>query len=309
MPYALTKTIQRNIPKAIARARRLPAHLRASWCKYVRRKPFWYTDRNGITLELKPEDNLAVYFRSRLLFDDIGTIALLRRIIKPGLTVLDVGAHMGAFALFVANLLQGRGVVHAFEPTRSSYQRLARNVAYNQRLATNIILNQLAVADTDGELVLHTFPPQYSAWNTLGQPELADEHNRKRTPTATEKVRSVTVDAYCRSRFIERVDLLKIDVEGFEDNVIHGCSELLRQAAIPWVIFEISLAPLKGSNKTPGGILTTFAQLGFTLFRIEEDGALSPVGAIDRFEAPFFANYFGVHAGATLPDGVLIRTA
>lgn len=295
----------RRVRRAIgARARRAPAALRAAWVRYVSRRPFWYTDRNGITLELLPADNLTAYLSQRMLFDDAGTAALLARVVRPGMTVFDVGAHTGAFALLAARYLGEAGAVHAFEPAAATFGRLARNLAHSPRLAARVVANRIAVAAADGELVLHTFPPEYSAWNSFGQPRLLDDRRRPRSPTGSELVRTVTVDSYCRERGVARVDLLKIDVEGFEDDVARGCAAMLARDAIPWVIFEISLAPLDGAGKTPRGILQAFRDLGFALYLIGPAGELAPVGPLEQFAAPYFANYFGVRSGAPPPPGL-----
>lgn len=278
--------------------RRVLIRLRILYVRHILRKPFWYTDCNRIRMELLPEENLYYYFTSRQLLDDPGSVALLQRTIKPGMTVFDIGAHAGAFSLLAAQRLQGRGNVHAFEPTSGTYARLMRNIEQNHTLASSIRPNQLAIAGTDGHVTLNTFPAHLSVWNTMGRPEMQDERGLRVMPSTSEVVEAITVDTYCRERGVQKIDLLKIDVEGFEDDVIAGCTQMIRQHAIDNVLFEISLAPLKGTGKSPRTILHMFANLGFQLYQIEEDGSTSEIGNIDNFSTPFFANYFGVYRRA-----------
>lgn len=303
---ALFQKVRRRVTVNL---RRLPAGLRTFWIRSVYRKAIWYTDRNGITVELLPDDNLPFYFTNRLVFDDIGTINLLRRIIKPGMTVFDVGANWGAFSIFVAQLLKGSGAIHAFEPTTGTYQRLERNVAHLPQLTSQIQINHAAVSSTDGEVVLHTFPPHLSAWNTLGVPTMQIDQNTSIRPTATEIVPAISLDSYASSQGIHKIDLLKIDVEGFEDEVIRGCTRMLAEGSISWVLFEISLAPLNGANKTAQGILRAFEAQGIDIYKIEDSGELTAVGNIDTFAAPYFANYFGVAQGTSLPVTPLGKTS
>lgn len=267
--------------------------------RYIWRRPIWYKDRNHVVMELLPDENLFYYFSNQLLLDDPGSVALIQKILKPGMTVFDVGAHAGAFSLLVAQQLQGRGAIHAFEPTGATYDRLVRNIERNYTLSPCIKPNRLAVSSMNGTVTLNTFPAHLSVWNTIGKPEMEYGRGIKVMPSSSEEVTSVTVDSYCYERGIEKIDLLKIDVEGFEDEVIAGCETMIRRHAINNVLFEISLAPLEGSGKTPQSILLKFAELGFKLYKIGEDGSLREIDDISCFEVPFFANYLGLYTHAS----------
>lgn len=274
---------------------RLLIDMRVFYVRHVLRRPIWYTDRNNIRMELLPRENLHHYFEHHLLLDDPGSVALLKKIIKPGMTVFDIGAHAGAFSLLVAQLLQGRGVVHAFEPTGNTYRRLLRNIEHNQTLAPSIKTNRVAVTGANGHVTLNTFPPHLSVWNTIGRSVMEDSRGVKVRPSSSELVSAVMVDTYCREQGVQEIDLLKIDVEGFEDEVIAGCRDMISRHAVASVLFEISLAPLESAGKSPHVILRTFAAQGFKLYIIADDGATRQIADIDTFKVPFFANYYGVY--------------
>jgi FkbM family methyltransferase len=224
-------------------------------------------------------------------FDDEGMLTLVGRLLRPGMTVFDVGAHWGAFSLFAAQFLGANGVIHAFEPTLYSYKRFNENVSHNRQWSKRIVLNHAAVGDCDGEVVLNEFPPQFSAWNTLGTPKMTLADGQILQPTNSEVVKAVALDTYCQAHQIQCIDLLKIDVEGFEVEVVEGCSEALRQSRINRIIFEISLAPLGGTARSARETLKAFSNYGLRISRIGNKGELIPVEDIDRYEAPFFANY------------------
>lgn len=269
-----------------------PVRCREIWVRQIIRRPVWFTDKHGVTCLLYPDDQLALYFGMKSHFDDEGTLALVKQLLRPGMIVFDVGAHWGAFSLFAAQYVGASGVIYAFEPTRYSYERLKENVSHAQQWSKRIVLNHAAVCNYDGEVVLNEFPPQFSAWNTLGKPKMTLDDGQILQPTHVEVVKAVTLDTYCQEFQIQGIDLLKIDVEGFEAEVIEGCSELLRQSRIKKIIFEISLAPLAGADRSAKEILEVFASYGLRISRIGNNGESTPVASIDSYEAPSFANYF-----------------
>lgn len=298
MNKRLAKLLRRLPGRLVSMVMGLPVLVYVLYVRHILRKPVWYTDRNKIIMEFLPTENLYHYFRNRLVLDDPGSAALLQRIVKPGMVVFDIGAHAGAFALLAAQCLKGRGAVHAFEPTSSTYERLLRNIAQNGAVGHVIIPNRLAVSSVDGSVTLNTFPAHLSAWNTMGKPEMEYEGGVKIRPSSSEQVTSVMVDSYCREHGVEKIDLLKIDVEGFEDEVIGGSADMIRRHAVGSVLFEISLAPLESTGKTPQSVLRTFADRGFRLYLIAEDGSTQEISDISRFDVPYFANYYGVYTRA-----------
>jgi FkbM family methyltransferase len=224
-------------------------------------------------------------------FDDEGVLDLVAQIVRPGMTVIDVGAHWGEFALFAARFALPGGTIHAFEPSSRSYRRLEENIQHAKHPPERIILNRAALHNTLGALELNEFPERFSGWNSIGRAAMTLADGRTLWPVGSEIVTALTLDAYCEQRQVSEVDLLKIDVEGFELEVIEGCSELLRQSRIHRIIFEISLAPLHGANRTAREVLERIASYGLQISRIEAGGELVPIRALDDYEAPFFANY------------------
>jgi FkbM family methyltransferase len=283
-------SVRQRMARAISTLDHFQIRCRELWVRQIIRRPIWFTDKHGVTCQLYPDDQLDVYFGMKSHFDDENTLALTKQLLRPGMTVFDVGAHWGAFSLFAAQFVRPNGVIHAFEPTLYSYERLNENVSHTQQWS-KIILNHAAVCCHEGEVVLNEFPPQFSAWNTLGRPKMALSDGQVLQPTHSEVVKAVTLDTYCQELQIQRIDLLKIDVEGFEAEVIEGCSELLRHSRINKIIFEISLAPLAGADRSAREILEAFTSYGLRISRIGNNGELTRVANVDSYEAPFFANY------------------
>jgi FkbM family methyltransferase len=161
----------------------------------------------GRKLRVHPEDNVC---EKRILFTpqffDPVELQVLAAAIRDGFTFVDLGANVGIYSLFVAGLAGRKARVLAVEPQPEIYHRLTFNVAAND-LGT-IRTMQCAVADRDGTLDL------FIDRGNRGQSSIAMVTGEKVTvPCRT--LESVLVDAG-----FDRVDALKIDIEGAEDTVL-----------------------------------------------------------------------------------------
>src|ERR1035437_1956789 len=100
---------------------------RFQWLKILRCFKLPYTDKYGVRIRLRPEDNVTVLASTQLHFDDESVIRLATRLLKPGMTVFDVGANIGLFAVYAAKVVGPQGRVHCFEPTTDTCRRLREN--------------------------------------------------------------------------------------------------------------------------------------------------------------------------------------
>jgi FkbM family methyltransferase len=255
--------------------------------RHLWRRPLWFTDKYGVTLRLYPEDSLRTFLVTRSHFDDEPVIKLARVLIKPGMLIVDVGANHGQFTVMAAQLAEGHGSVHSFEPAAGSFARLSENVNHLASVRERVRLNASAVSNQPGIATLFEFPPGFSAWNSLGSHAM-NAGGKYVEPSHTSNVPVITLDEYCDERRIEFIDLLKVDVEGFEVEVLQGCRRLIGARQIGNVIFEISLEPLKASGRSANDVLASIAAMGFDISIIgEELRSVNPA----EFEAPYFANY------------------
>jgi FkbM family methyltransferase len=143
-----------------------------------------------------------------------GTTAL----VVPGGVVVDAGANVGMYSVLVA-LAQPTAIVHAFEPIATSFNAAQANVTVNG-VADRVKLNQRALGSeaTSEQLSLTCRGRR----GTL----CADLLSKLSRTGATEVVSVVRLDDYCEIVGVERVDVLKLDLEGYEVNVLEGTSTL-----------------------------------------------------------------------------------
>jgi FkbM family methyltransferase len=138
---------------------------------------------------------------------------LFEETLRPGDTVLDVGAHAGYYTLLAAVLVGEHGRVWAFEPDPHNFSALCRHVRINRQ--ENVTTAQLAVSDTSG--AAHFVQGSGSGTGRL----CAD---------GAIEVETTTLDEFCASRGI-RPAAIKIDVEGAEAGVLQGAERTLATQA------------------------------------------------------------------------------
>lgn len=177
---------------------------------------------------------------------------LLRRLVRRGHRVLDLGAHIGTFTLAAAKL--GCEVI-AVEASPENARLLRASVEKNGFSRVRVI--QAAVSDHAGMVPFSSYGPfghVFSAVTNLPSIE---------TP-------AVRVDDLLGQFGWERVDLVKLDVEGSEIAALEGMSELLRSADAPRIIYESNAYTLGFYGRTPEELQAMLRRFGYRSYRLDE---------------------------------------
>ena len=140
--------------------------------------------------------------------------------------VIDAGGNIGVTALLLSNLLPD-GHVHVFEASPANADFLQQNMEINQ--ITNCTVNRVALGDQPGLVTMHGMgPASHVALDYMTQGMVSGG-----------SVPMITLDSYMRDCQLDRVDFIKMDVEGFEPAVLDGASALLRRFRPP-VLMEFN---------------------------------------------------------------------
>jgi FkbM family methyltransferase len=183
-------------------------------------------------------------------------------LIRPGDTVFDIGANIGAHTLHFGRLAGPDGRVFAFEPTDFAFGKLRRNLESNPKCAAVVTANQAFLVAT-----LSTPLPTgvYSSWPvSAGVDDLHAEHLGKAMSLADAK--AFTADEYCETLQIARIDLVKLDVDGHELSVLQGFRKSLARFK-PRILIEI--APFVYDETSPEAfdeIVAFLSDLGYEFF-------------------------------------------
>ena len=208
---------------------------------------------------------------------------LLFALMQPGARVLDLGAHVGTFALAAAAL--GCQVV-AVEASPHNAALLNKSVAQNGFDRMKVL--EAAVTDHPGALEF-----------VQGGPFGAVANPAMQSPSI--RVLAVTVDDVLAAVGWEKVDLIKVDVEGSEVAAIRGMSRLLARADAPVVLFESNGHTLMMFGETPQSLRAAFEKFGYRNYLIEP-GRLVPVSTT-VLQPEGNADYLAVKKMPPLPPG------
>lgn len=187
--------------------------------------------KDGRKFHVTPDDALYWPIYHGLGYEPEVT-GIVRRLIKPGDTVLDVGANVGWFTSLFGKLVGNSGKVIGFEPVPDNYSRLSEHVRINN-LANNTEILQVAVGKEKSTVDIHVFENRTKARSSLSP--LNETTSFTKIP-----VQLVTVDDILAERSIKNITLMKVDVEGAEYDVLLGARRLLSKADAPVIVIEIN---------------------------------------------------------------------
>jgi FkbM family methyltransferase len=198
--------------------------------------------------------------------------------LRPGMTVLDVGANFGYFTVLAARAVGPTGIVHAFEPEPGNFALLVKNIATNG-YSVRAHAHRLALSDAPGRGELFTDA------SNLGNPSLT----AKNVPAGngSTMVELVTLDAFLADLGggRPRVDLMKMDTQGHEPRVIAGARELIERDR-PTLVMEIWPNGVRRAGNDPKAFLDDLVAHGYAIRRLDEKGRLgAAVGVAELLES------------------------
>ncbi|MBW9056658.1 FkbM family methyltransferase [Rhizobium mesosinicum] len=177
---------------------------------------------------------------------------IVRSIIKPDARVIDVGANIGAYTRFFSELIGSCGFVTALEPDPVNFKRLLENVGG----LANVKAVHAAAGETSGEVAL------------FKSNEMNVDHRTFDSGDGRESivVRMVALDDLVAAN--ERVDFIKLDVQGFEMSVLTGAQRVLTENRDIKILMEFWPYGLQKASVAPESVLIYLKSLGFSIAAI-----------------------------------------
>ncbi|MEQ8398848.1 FkbM family methyltransferase [Thalassobaculum sp.] len=219
---------------------------------------------NGVDMLIDIGESHMTLLRALGLYELRKTAEIERRL-TAGSVFVDVGSSQGDFALIAARIVGPTGRVHAFEPDPDDVDGIRANVALNG--FGTITVHGLALSDSDGEATLYR--SSVSGWHSL----VSGLEKRGETPATVPVARLDSLD-------LDRVDMIKIDVEGAEAAVLAGARATLERHR-PIVLLDTH--PSLGADV--GALQAYFDDLRYDVFDSDRHASRPLPGGIPREDA------------------------
>lgn len=207
--------------------------------------------RQGLKWRLNPSD-----FEHETLFwtgmKDTWEIAELKRRLSPGAVFLDIGANFGYYSVRLADACARQIEVHAFEPHPGTFERLRKHIEWNG-LTDAVHLHEIALSDTSG--VAHmSVRADNSGASRITQGETGIE------------IRVSTLDKFAEEAGLQRVDCIKVDVEGLEPRMLLGGRRTIERFR-PAMLIEFWTTGLAKAGTTPTELAQVLNDLGYQMYQ------------------------------------------
>jgi FkbM family methyltransferase len=268
------KTKLLNIPRLIFRNRFMEALLFSltngkKWDQLIARLPANYyqypkgswrkVERNGFQYQLDISDYMQwlIYFGI-----EAEPRETLYRLIKPGMTVLDIGANIGETTMAFSKLTGANGKVYSFEPDPQTFERLTAHLLLNNCM--NVIPVNKGLGKTEGEMLLEE-GEHNSGGNRISPVQSA----------SGKKIAITTLDKFTKEHTIQKIDFIKIDVEGYEYHVLSGAEETIKKHR-PAFFIELVDDFLEDQGASSKMLTSFLSQENYSITNANDGSPVSP---------------------------------
>lgn len=205
------------------------------------------------------------------------TTIFLKKIIKSGDIILDIGANIGQFSVIMSMFSGSSGKIYAIEPYDKNISLIKKNIEIND--IVNIYVHKVAIADKNGRMIFRIYDDYaYNSFLLIDRKKLLKE----------DSVECQTIDAFIEQNKITKLDLIKIDIEGYELPAMKGAENTLNKFR-PGIIAEIQPLNLKSIGLGWRDIIDYLAAKDYEAFVITDDGLKNIDEELDaRYENYYF---------------------
>ena len=181
--------------------------------------------------------------------------------ISPGDIVIDVGANIGDYTLLACKKVGTSGKILSFEPLYETFLTLERNLQLNE--ITNCRYFQKAVGEKLGLANLY----KNNLSGTMGH---LDSSLNGKNLVKRDEIEVITIDDMLTSQHIDVLNMIKIDVEGFEHEVLLGCLKSFKENKIKKIMCEVHYKYLESKGKSAEIIYDLLREHNFTITQISK---------------------------------------
>jgi FkbM family methyltransferase len=187
---------------------------------------------------------------------------LFKNIVKAGMTVVDIGAHIGYYTLLASRQVGVSGKVYAFEPNPTNFNLLLRNIKLNH--INNVVAVNKAVSNTNDSRKLFIDKKKFSGSHSLAVNNLETDDKAESIIVET-----MTLDSYFDDT---KIDLIKIDAQGAEGLILEGGYKTFKNTAS--ILMEFWAYGIRNFGHKPEELLEKLHELGFKSYTINNRGSI-----------------------------------
>lgn len=188
---------------------------------------------------------------------DKDKINFLKEYVKPGMTVVDIGANIGFYSKLFVKMVGPQGHLHAFEPDKLNFKHLTSNIGKFK----NASANNMAVSDKTGKIKLYQYPlnVEFKTYDMMGE------------STSFTEIDGIKLDDYFKNG--ETVDVVKTDTEGYDYFVVNGMKDVVKRSNHFLLMSEFWPFMLDKSGIHPGKFIEQLKEMGFTTIKFTDPEA------------------------------------
>ncbi len=223
------------------------------WCCYYPSGSMRQCERSGVSycLDISDYQEWSLYYHSST-DSSFGVLEYL----APGFVVLDVGGNVGQTAMTMGLKVGNTGKVYSFEPFPDTYKKFLHNLSLNQNIV-NVDAINIALGAEAAELQMYVKVTFNSGENRLvSATQLQDG--------SLVTVQVSTIDAFVQSASLSKIDFMKIDVEGFEMNVLKGAGQTLKTHR-PTLFIELDDRNLQSQGSSAAELCNYLLSCGYAI--------------------------------------------
>jgi len=239
-----------------------PIELASIIKKFIGVKRGEHALENGCTFYVDPASNFGLRLIKDGKYEPVCADAIIS-LLNEGDTFVDLGANEGYFSILASKKVGKNGKVFSIEPQQRLWEVIQKN--YELNYCSNSTIIPYAVGEKEEKLVINLYP----SINT-GASSLSNEKNFGKTKTnirkkffGTQKIQVKQLDKLAEDYHIGKINLIKIDIEGFEFFALKSAQNLLKNKLIEHVFVEFHPSQLKDLGQTTEEIIAFLNSLGY----------------------------------------------
>lgn len=228
--------------------------------------------------DLEVELRLSEHMQRRIFWTgyyNLNMVPLLDKLLKPGMTVIDIGANIGEITMVSAKRVGASGRVVSFEPVDGIVHDLIYNIQRNNLTQVHVVQSGLS------DVARHNVPIYDSYGSGTSDDENAGRGSLYGDGSGNKPLQNIsitTLDLWATEHPLQRIDLIKIDIEGAELPCLRGAAATLAKFH-PMLIIEVQDESATAAGYRAKDILQFLASFGYGFMTIGNHGKLTPVDA------------------------------